>query len=770
MAHPLGNCRSECPPPLLRRCALYVRYLNEHRAVVPPCTVLREKLERIASSIGMQMELRPRSLFSGSMEELGEALSRLLGQESVAGQTELLHSMPLAAASLRAVLAVGQVQAALDGIRADDAEGSAAASAAGSAAASLAPGAAPPVVLALAKGELDGIMRLDGSALVALNLMPASAVRRGATDEAQGRSLLASLSAGCWSKGGPRTLARWLTAPLTNAAAISQRADIVEALVNDPETRDRLRDVMRVPDVHMLRRRLARRSANLMDILRLYNTITSPLPAAASLLGAAAPPLVALAERLTWLRGEFAQFVALVETVVDDPTAAEPRIKPTFSPELASAAAAHEDAQGNLMAIADAFMDRHGGGSLDIKFEKDKARGYVFRVTRKHDKAVRKLPGVVICATLQAGVLFTTPRLKAAVDEAQAAQRAFSSAQSAVLGEVLKVVRTYTPIIESLGETLGELDAYTGMAVLACSAPASYVRPVMLPAGDAKGFNIRGARHALLEADPTHPFIPNDHVMQPGSSSFSIITGPNMGGKSTYIRQLGMLVVLAQMGSFVPAASATMPLVDCLLARIGAGDVQLEGVSTFMAEMLEAAAICETVTPASLVIIDELGRGTSTYDGFGLAWALSEHLAAVGAFTLFATHFHEMTALATSMPGVINQHVDTLATGSDITMLYSVRPGPAGASFGVHVARMTGCPPEVVEAAEAKAKELEGLRGAVGGTAEAKEDPSTPAATALDAAARAKAFVAAAATMDGEGMSPAAIAERMRVLIAAHVR
>jgi len=721
----------------------------------------------IGKATSIDIQEHSRAEFVGDIPSISPMLARLLGAEGIMTHSELLNSMPTAVGALRAIMAHGNLEQALQGIRAEQAE-DAASSGAGNPL-GVQGAASAGAVLAVRRGAVDNTMRLDSAALMALNLMPARMVRRvppsgAAGQEDSGQHLLGQLAGGCWSKGGPRVLARWLMAPLTDRAVISARAEVVEALVASPPVRDGLRDTMRIPDIASLRARLARKRAGLMDILRLYSTVNGPLPSAAALLsGGGSPPLKLWGEKLSWLNEQFAQFKALVETVVEDSAAAEPRIKPGFSPELRAARDALDAALDELVEVADRFTSKHGSG-LDIKFERDKARGYVFRVTRKHDKAVRKIPGVTICATLTSGVTFNTPKLKAAVADHSAAGRDVRAAEAAVLEQVLKIVRTYSPVIESLGESLGELDALCGMAALASDASASYVRPTIRAEGDEGGIAVRGARHALLESDPSRPFIPNHHEMARGSSNFAIITGPNMGGKSTYIRQLGVLMVLAQIGSFVPAATATVPVLDCILARIGAGDSQLEGVSTFMAEMVEAAAICETATKNSLVIIDELGRGTSTYDGFGLAWALSEHLVSVGCYTLFATHFHEMTALEHSQKGVCNQHVHTLATEHDVTMLYSVRPGPAEASFGVHVARMTGCPQSVVATADAKAKELEGLRGG------ASHGGADGGATALDRDARSKALVAAVARVQGGELSDAQIAERVRALISAHVR
>ena len=252
---------------------------------------------------------------------------------------------------------------------------------------------------------------------------------------------------------------------------------------------------------------------------------------------------------------------------------------------------------------------------------------------------------------------------------------------------------------------VSEVDALQSMAYVASTNPVGYVKPTITDEDDGV-INIVAGRHPCVE-HTAECYIPNDYDLGK-STRFNIITGPNMGGKSTYIRGLGSIVAMAQIGSFVPAESATINICDAILCRVGAGDLQNEGVSTFMAEMLEAKEILTTATSRSLIIIDELGRGTSTMDGYGLAWAISEYICnSVKAPTVFATHFHEVTRLAKTVDCATNLHVGAIKDGDKLVFLYKVEKGACLESFGVRVAEMADVPGKVIAEAKRKATELE---------------------------------------------------------------
>jgi DNA mismatch repair protein MSH2 len=290
------------------------------------------------------------------------------------------------------------------------------------------------------------------------------------------------------------------------------------------------------------------------------------------------------------------------------------------------------DLHQKLAKLTRQMEDEHGrvGAKLNLdlekklKLEKHSLYGNCFRVIgRAESSKLRNKSEYIELSTQKSGTFFTTSKLRALSESHKDLSNEYEDKQRGMVKEIISIVATYCPALEALGSVLAHMDVLVSFAHVSVMAPTPYVRPTMYPCGQGDVI-LTDARHPCLEVQDYVNFIPNDVEMIRETSEFQIITGPNMGGKSTYIRQVGVIALMAQIGCFVPCTTATLCIFDSILARVGAGDSQLKGVSTFMAEMLETSTILKAASRNSLVIIDELGRGTSTYDGLGLAWAISE--------------------------------------------------------------------------------------------------------------------------------------------------
>ncbi|KAA8897067.1 muts domain V-domain-containing protein [Sphaerosporella brunnea] len=567
--------------------------------------------------------------------------------------------------------------------------------------------------------DLSQYMRLDASAVRALNLIP------GPRDGSKNMSLYGLLNK-CKTAIGTRLLGQWLKQPLMGLEDIERRHSLVEAFVEDTDLRQTMQEehLKKIPDLYRLSKRFKRKIANLEDVVRAYQ-VAITLPGFIGTLEAVMdekykdPLDEQYTNKLCQLSSQLEKLQELVETTVDLDAIDEHefKIKPEFNEDLQSIKQRLDDLK-NLMSKEHRRASSDLGQEMNKKLflENHKTHGWCFRLTRNEAGCIRNSREYKEIMTQKTGVYFTTDTLRDLNRESDQASQAYERTQKGLVNEVVSVAESYCPVLEELASVIAHLDVIVSFAHVSVHAPTAYVRPKMHPRGQGDTV-LKEARHPCMEMQDDIQFITNDVSLKRGSSEFLIITGPNMGGKSTYIRQIGVIALMAQVGCFVPCSEAELTVFDCILARVGASDSQLKGVSTFMAEMLETATILKSASSESLIIIDELGRGTSTYDGFGLAWAISEHIVKeIRCFALFATHFHELTALNEQYLAVKNLHVvahigDRKEEGREVTLLYKVEDGVCDQSFGIHVAELVKFPQKVVKMAKRKADELEDFTG-----------------------------------------------------------
>ncbi|KAJ5141477.1 hypothetical protein N7526_002472 [Penicillium atrosanguineum] len=636
------------------------------------------KIRAIADSCGIAISERPVADFG--VRDIEQDLTRLLRDERAAGtlpQTELKLAMGSASALIKYLGVMsdptnfGQYQ--------------------------------------LYQHDLSQYMKLDASALRALNLMP------GPRDGAKSMSLFGLLNH-CKTPVGSRLLSQWLKQPLMDLAAIEQRQQLVEAFVVNTELRQTMQEehLRAIPDLYRLTKRFQKKQANLEDVVRVYQ-VAIRLPGFVNALQDVmdeqyqSPLEKEYTSKIRAHSDSLAKLEEMVETTVDLDALENHEfiIKPEFDESLRVIRKKLDKLRYDMdMEHRRVAKDLNQEMEKKLFMENHRVHGWCFRLTRTEAGCIRNKREYQECSTQKNGVYFTTSTMQSLRREHDQLSSNYNRTQTGLVNEVVNVAASYCPVLEQVAGVLAHLDVIVSFSHASVHAPSGYVRPKMHP-----------------EERDDISFITNDVSLIRDESSFLIITGPNMGGKSTYIRQIG----------------AELTIFDCILARVGASDSQLKGVSTFMAEMLETANILKSATSESLIIVDELGRGTSTYDGFGLAWAISEHIVTqIRCFGLFATHFHELTALADRYPKAVqNLHVVAfIGDGTDnnaeaeekkkrqVTLLYRVEPGICDQSFGIHVAELVRFPDKVVNMARQKAEELEDFTSATGEGAEKQAAPS----------------------------------------------
>jgi len=498
---------------------------------------------------------------------------------------------------------------------------------------------------------------------------------------------------------GKRLLRAWLLRPSLDLEEIHGRLDAVEAGVKEIVGREELRRALDgVLDLERLLSRVTLETANPRDLLALAASL-GKIP------GVRAALARLTAERLKTLHGLLDELGDVREridkTIVPEPPlsfADGGVIATEVDRELDELRELSRNSKQVLAQIEQRERGRTGISSLKVKF--NSIFGYYIEVSKPNLHLVpqdyeRK-------QTLIAAERFTTPELKEYETKILDAQEKIVEIERRLFTELRTAIAAEAKRIRRTALALAEVDVLASLAHVA--ALRNYCRPAFVESADGSEIEIIEGRHPVIEQQEmvggTERFVPNDLYLNGTSHNIMLLTGPNMGGKSTYLRQTALIVILAQMGSFVPARSARLSVVDRVFTRIGASDNLARGRSTFMVEMTETAAILHTATARSLILLDEVGRGTSTYDGLAIAWAAVEYLhARVRAKTLFATHYFELTELAEQLLGVKNYHVSVKETGGGIIFLRRVEPGAADRSYGIEVAKLAGLPNQVVERA-----------------------------------------------------------------------
>lgn len=547
--------------------------------------------------------------------------------------------------------------------------------------------------------NLHRYMRLDETALKSLNVFGPSG------------SLFKILDK-CKTRQGTRLLSQWLRQPLLDIDELRLRHEIVAALITSSVERQNLRDnILRgVPDIFRVTRRLVKGNANLQDLVLLYTAIAKVAPIHDCLLPIESPAVQTIfIQSLCRSSIQLSKYADLIEAMVDFSALRrhEYIIRADFHPDLSVLNSRREMLLDEIEQEFDRVVRLVGlEKGKKIKLERNPTYGYYFRVSRLEASIVKREEYKFHeLAALKNGIYFVSNTLREQSLQYDQLGKEYSAQQSTLVQEMIKIAQTYRKPFEELDDLLARIDVLQSLAYAAIVAPVEYTRPLMMSENET-GMRIKGMRHACLETVTS--FIAND-VSFSSENSLQIITGPNMGGKSTFIRSIALLVLMAQIGSFVPCQSAHLPITDAILVRVGAGDSILRGISTFMAEMLETASILDTATPRSLVVIDELGRGTSTSEGFGLAWAVAKQLAELGCPTLFATHFHELTSLANAVPRVTNLYTEAIVDqGRQLMMTFRIHPGTCDKSYGIQCAQMAGFPARVLQIARIILKDLQG--------------------------------------------------------------
>ena len=499
----------------------------------------------------------------------------------------------------------------------------------------------------------------------------------------------------CKTAMGSRKLKSWMLNPLKNKDAINARYDKIEKLNNEFILKDELKNLLyEVYDIERLSGKVINGSLNARDLIQLKKSI------------GVLPEIKKITEKLGFdydIDIHEKIFELLEKSLVEEPPISIKEgymIKTGFNSELDELREIRSGGKDFVAAFEAKVKEETGIKSLKVGF--NKVFGYFIEIPNGSKNLVKEEYHWERRQTLTNCERYISPALKEKESMILNAEENIIDLEYKLFCDIKEIVKKAVPALNKTANALSEIDALTSLSV--CSEEYSLVRPVLT---NDHIINIKNGRHPVVEVVSKSEYVPNDCVMDNGINTL-LITGPNMSGKSTFMRQLGIIVIMAQMGSFVPCEAATLPIIDKIFTRIGASDDLVSGESTFMVEMKEARNAIDGATENSLILFDELGRGTATYDGMSLAQAILEYISEnIGAFTLFSTHYHELTRLDKNFKNIKNVHVSAVENGNQITFLHKVKNGAVDKSYGIHVARLAKMPDELLDRAEEILSEYE---------------------------------------------------------------
>ncbi|MFZ2315735.1 MAG: DNA mismatch repair protein MutS [Gammaproteobacteria bacterium] len=497
---------------------------------------------------------------------------------------------------------------------------------------------------------------------------------------------------------GSRLLKRWLNRPLRDKTILTARQESVAQLLADHLYTHLQKTLREAADLERILARVALKTARPRDLIALRSTLAL-LPTLQEQLTPFNAPLL---QQLQQTLSEFpALYDLLTRAIIENPPVTIRDggvIAKGYDAELDELLELSENAGDYLVKLEEQEKQRTGFSTLKVGY--NRVHGYYIEISRLQ---AQEIPADYIRRqTLKNAERFITPELKAFEDKALSARDRALAREKILYDDLLEKILPELAVLQASAESIAEIDVLANFAERA--AHLNWCCPTL---SNEPGIHITAGRHPVVEQVAEHAFVPNDVVLDQ-KRRMLMITGPNMGGKSTYMRQIALIVLLTHIGSFVPATGANIGPIDRIFTRIGAADDLASGRSTFMVEMTETANILHNATSQSLVLMDEIGRGTSTFDGLSLAWSCAHHLAqGIRAFTLFATHYFELIALEDEVSTVHNVHLDATEHGDKIIFLHTVQPGPANQSYGIQVAQLAGVPHTVIQRAKEKLRALE---------------------------------------------------------------